>query len=250
VSCRTPAVVAYRRIKPPKARFAQMSSTYAQCPHETRPGTTVCLHCRHEELENARRRRRQFLSRAGIVALGVGTLGVFAVSGASSLRARLAHTPVAATRTRAVSKSSAEHTTDSASRSFTVSQASSSARDVLPFTPVIPEGRSDLGDSLFAVREGSNIVVHFDTPAARTRRRDKFEVIVRSTLPKVLGATGDSILARVPQGAMASGDLVSQLTAQGIRLPTYAGWTLSVWPETRPGQDGPLVVSYRLTASR
>jgi len=49
---------------------------------------------------------------------------------------------------------------------------------------------------------------------------------------------------------MASGDLVSELTQRGIRLPAHEGYTLVVWPETRQGQDGPLVVSYRLTVAR
>jgi len=49
---------------------------------------------------------------------------------------------------------------------------------------------------------------------------------------------------------MAAGDLVSELTQQGVKLPPYDGWTVAVWPETRPGQDGPLVVSYRVTFIR
>src|SRR5205823_1353845 len=54
-----------------------------------------------------------------------------------------------------------------------------------PSTPVIgailPQGRTDLPDSLFAVRSGDTVVVHFDTSPARTRRGDKFERIVRQT---------------------------------------------------------------------
>jgi len=252
-----------------------MSSTYAQCPHETRPGTTVCLHCRHEELENARRRRRQFLSRAGLVVLGLGLLAAFAVAGTTALQSRLSGIsmipgkerkpskaaerkavktePVAteASKAEAIKVGDAKRTSsDSAAHQFTVAQASSGARDVPSLIPVIPEGRSELGDSVFALREGTNLSVHFDTPVSRTRRRDKFEAIVRATLPKVFGAAADSILSRIPAGMMATGDLVSQLTQQGVKLPPYEGWTLAVWPETRPGQDGPLVVAYRLTITR
>ena len=225
-----------------------MTSPYAQCPHERRPGTTVCLHCRHEELETARRRRRHFLSRFTVIALGIGMCALFGVAGASALQSRLGRSPSGMSRTKQVASN--QRATEADEHAFSVSQASSSARDVAPFSPVIPEGRSDLGDSVFAVRQGASLAVHFDTPLARTRRRDKFEHIVRLTLPKVLGATADSILSHLPEGSMATGDLVSELTQRGIRLPAQNGQTVVVWPETRPGQDGPLVVSYRVTVGR
>lgn len=235
-----------------------MTSPNAQCPHERRPGTTVCLHCRHEELETARRRRRHFASRAGVIALGLGVFAIFGVAGANAVQSRLtrsssvstADSTKSADRTRRKEAPATRHPVETNGRSFSVSQASSGARDVATFTPVIPEGRSELGDSMFAVRQGTNVAVHFDTPLTRTRRRDKFEQIVRATLPKVLGAAADSMLAQLPQGSMASGDLVSELTQRGIRLPAHAGYSVVVWPETRPGQDGPLVVSYRLTVGR
>ena len=237
-----------------------MTSPNAQCPHERRPGTTVCLHCRHEELETARRRRRHFASRAGVIALGLGVFAIFGVAGANAVQSRLARSTSVATksadssdsvdRIRRKETAPARRPVEANERSFSVSQASSGARDVAAFLPVIPEGRSELGDSVFAVRQGTNLAVHFDTPLARTRRRDKFEQIVRATLPKVLGPAADSILAHLPEGSMASGDLVSELTQRGIRLPAHAGYSVVVWPETRPGQDGPLVVSYRLTIGR
>src|SRR5262245_38791387 len=225
-----------------------MTSPYGQCPHERRPGTTVCLHCRHEELETARRRRRHVLSRVTVVALGIGICAIFGVAGANAVQSRL-------TRSASVASGSKDarakrEAPESNERTFSVAQASSRARDVAAFTPVIPEGRSELGDSVFAMRQGTNLAVHFDTPLGRTRRRDKFEHIVRATLPKVLGAAADSVLAHLPEGSMASGDLVSELTQRGIRLPAHDGYTVVVWPETRPGQDGPLVVSYRLTVAR
>jgi len=237
-----------------------MTSPNAQCPHERRPGTTVCLHCRHEELETARRRRRHFASRAGVIALGLGVFAIFGVAGANAVQSRLtrstsvstrsADSTKSADRTRSKEATPTRHPAETNERSFSVSQASSGARDIATFTPVIPEGRSELGDSVFAVRQGTNLAVHFDTPLTRTRRRDKFEQIVRATLPKVLGPAADSMLAHLPQGSMASGDLVSELTQRGIRLPAHAGYSVVVWPETRPGQDGPLVVSYRLTVGR
>ena len=97
---------------------------------------------------------------------------------------------------------------------------------------------------------GRTVAVHLDTPATRTRRRDKFERMVRATLPAVFGATADSALAAVPAGSLAStGDLLTELPTRGLRLATPNG-TLALWPATRPGRDGPLVVTYVATLER
>jgi hypothetical protein len=93
---------------------------------------------------------------------------------------------------------------------------------------------------------GDSAIVSFDTPAARTRRRDKFERFVRETLPDLYGARVASLLATIPEGEMAvGGDLLTELPLRGIQLPMADGWVLEVWPETRAGQDGPLVVRFR-----
>ncbi|HKG92018.1 MAG TPA: hypothetical protein VKA84_09015, partial [Gemmatimonadaceae bacterium] len=115
-----------------------------------------------------------------------------------------------------------------------------------PAAPV--EGRTELGEGVYAMRAGDTVTVHFDTPLTRTRYAEKFERIVRSTLPRVMGETSAaaSALATVPVGQLAvAGDLLTELPARGIELPLDAGRTLTLWPETRPGMDGPLVVRYR-----
>ena len=117
--------------------------------------------------------------------------------------------------------------------------------------PVIAEGRTELGDSVYAVREGETITVHFDTFMSRTRRRDKFDRIVRETLPRIYGARADSLLATVPDGQIAQGgDLIADLPNAGITFELADGSTLALWPRTRPGRDGPLVVAYRATVTR
>ena len=121
---------------------------------------------------------------------------------------------------------------------------------VPPLKAVIAEGRTDLLKGVFAVRAGDTVAVHFDTPDARTRRADKFEAIVRATLPKIYGAAADSLLSRLPTGALIAGDLVGGAMKRGIRLALADGWTLALRPETRPGRDGPLVVTYRATVAR
>jgi hypothetical protein len=47
-----------------------------------------------------------------------------------------------------------------------------------------------------------------------------------------------------------AGDLVTTLVEQGFHIPLPGGRTIAVWPETRAGRDGPLVVAYRAIALR
>jgi hypothetical protein len=99
---------------------------------------------------------------------------------------------------------------------------------------------------VFAVRAGDSVIVHFDTPLVRTRRPEKFERVLRETLPAVYGARADSLLAALPDGKiLGGGELLTELPARGIHLSVGDNWLLDIWPETRPGRDGPLVVRYR-----
>ncbi len=117
-----------------------------------------------------------------------------------------------------------------------------------PFAPVLPQGQSQLADGITATRRDSVVVVSFDTKLARTRRPDKFEQFVRTTLPSIYGTAVDSVLRKVPVGALAGqGDLVNELPTRGMRIPASSGWTITLFPMTRPGQDGPLVVQYRVS---
>jgi hypothetical protein len=124
-------------------------------------------------------------------------------------------------------------------------------RSSAPFALVIPEGRTELKDSVIAERAGDSVIVSFDLMMTRTRRRDKFEHIVRETLPAVYGARADSVLAAIPAGSLiGEGDLLTELPLRGIHLPLGTGYQLTVWPETRPGHDGLLVVRYRARVVR
>jgi hypothetical protein len=116
--------------------------------------------------------------------------------------------------------------------------------------PVIGEGQSDLRDGIVAVRGGDEVKVFFDEPLTRTRRPEKFEAVVRATLPQIYGAAADSALGAIPVGSLVPREgLVTALPTQGLTIPLREGVTLRVWPETRPGQEGPLVVRYRATVA-
>ena len=116
---------------------------------------------------------------------------------------------------------------------------------------VVPVGRSELRDTMIAERAGDTVRVSFDLLLSRTRRPDKFEAIMRSTLPQVYGSSVDSALRALPAGAIArAGDLMTTLPERGFHIPLTDGRTIGVWPVTREGRDGPLVVAYRAVASR
>lgn len=143
----------------------------------------------------------------------------------------------------------------SAAAPVSVVRPDSTARSAVPasstITPVVPQGRTELHDSIFVERRGDTVFVHFDTSPARTRRADKFESVVRETLRTVYGAIADSALATVPAGRLAMpNELVTTLPTKGIHLTAARGARIGVWPETRPGRDGPLVVAYRTIVER
>jgi hypothetical protein len=118
--------------------------------------------------------------------------------------------------------------------------------------PIVAEGRTDLGDSVFAERAGADVTVHFDTELLRTRLDEKFERVVRMTLPKVFGPEIGARLDSVSPGQFVrGGDLLTDLPSRGIALALPArNRTLMLYPVTRPGQDGPLVVAYRATVAK
>ena len=74
---------------------------------------------------------------------------------------------------------------------------------------------------------------------------DKFEHVVRETLPLILGEPAQRALEKVVPGTLvAPGQLVAS-SAAPLRLPVGDGRAVVVTPGSRMGQDGPLVVTYR-----
>lgn len=220
------------------------------CPHEIRPGTTVCLHCRHVERLATRERRRRYMLRSSAVGVVVATLGTAGLLGAMVIRGRSPRAPEAAHTDVVVATTQAPPRIPNLS-SGSVAVAPSAARPVAhPSSgpvPVLPQGRSDLPDGISAMRTDSVVVLSFDTKLARTRMPEKFERLVRATLPTIYGASADSALARIPQGDLArQGDLINELPTRGMRIPVQSGGTITLYPITRPGQDGPLVTRYRV----
>jgi hypothetical protein len=241
------------------------------CTHERRPGTAACLYCRREARLVTRTRHNRFFARAGSIALGIVVLGMASVSG---MKAFTGWRPPAWIRNTASAVTIVQSRNPSASHLMLVSDPRASASGsgahapvvasvspsilaptphvvVPPLQPIVSQGTTMLQDSLVAVRSGDSVTLHFDTPGTRTRRPEKFEQIVRSTLPSIYGPAVSSLLARIPIGRLAqAGDLLTELPTRGVRLSLGAGWILGVWPETRSGHDGPLVVTYRTLVMR
>jgi hypothetical protein len=219
----------------------------------------VCLHCRHAERIAAGERRKKLMLRGTAAAIVVALVAGTTLASASALRGRFASkndTIVKVVSSTPVPQPSPAATPASAPASAASPQQSGDVTQRPPvapavaMVPVIPPGETMLRDSVLAYRTDSAVVVSFDRPMTRTRRPEKFEAFLRATLGQIYGATADSALARMPQGTLASqGDLLNDLPTRGIRSPVSEAWKLAVYPELRPGQDGPLVIRYRVAVS-
>jgi hypothetical protein len=217
----------------------------AECPHGLRPGTTVCLRCRQEARSAARAKRVRMATRAGLagmaavvaIALIVGAWNAIATDGADT------SAPV-------IAQVSASGAVDAAAPARPAARPTARENPTPALEPAMPEGRKDLGDSIYAVREGAQVTVFFDTDSLRTRFDWKFEGVVRATLPIVFGDEIRAGLDSIPAGSLATGgSLVYDLPARGIPI-RVGSRTLRVWPVTREGRDGPLVMAYRASATR
>jgi hypothetical protein len=242
------------------------------CSHERRPGTAACLYCRREARLATRARHTRFYARAGSIVLGLVVAGMASVSGLKAFAgwrppAWIRNTASAVTIVQSKGPSAAhlalvssDDRSDERNETPRTAPVTSVSPSILapaqrtvvpPLQPIVSQGTTMLPDSLVAVRSGDSVTLHFDTPGARTRRPEKFEQIVRSTLPSIYGPSVSSLLARIPIGRLAqAGDLLTDLPTRGLRLSLGAGWILGVWPETRSGHDGPLVVTYRTLVMR
>jgi hypothetical protein len=213
------------------------------CPHGLRPGTTVCLYCLREKRLAARRRRYRVAARVGLLAAGGGVLLTLVIGGIVALApsARGSDGPPAPAGLMLAGAPT--------KLPGSISRTTGSRTEL---EPSIAAGRTALGEGMYAERAGDSVIVHFDTETLRTRFDWKFEGVVRATLPLVFPEATEA-LAAIPQATLVRGGiLLRELPVRGIRLPLAgnADAALTIWPVTRPGVDGPLVVAYRVKATR
>lgn len=185
-------------------------------------------------------------------AIVIALVGVTTMASASAIRGRFSKTDESAAVTFVSHKTPAENAKrqEAVAPKPVVSKpvAEQSGAPIAPFAPVIAAGQTMLRDSVMALRTDTNVTVSFDLTMIRTRRPEKFEAFLRSTLVQIYGAHADLALAKIPEGGIArQGDLLNELPIKGIHIPASNAWTFDVYPETRPGQDGPLVIRYRVS---
>ena len=253
-----------------------LTSNLSTCPHGQR-GTTTCLYCRQEARTAARHRRNRLIAKVGLMTVVGGILAGLAVSAliavvprsrasdSTSSSATIQLSAEASPRGAAKAKHTAkvEQAANASPREISAVppaiSATPPARSATPpersatppeasATPVIAEGRTEFGEGVFAERAGSEVTVHFDTDDLRTRFEEKFERILRSTLPRIFGSQLRPVLDAIPEGTLVRGDLLHELPTKGITLSLGQGRTLTVWPVTREGRDGPIVDAYRASA--
>lgn len=189
--------------------------------------------------------------RGSAVSVVVAIFGVAGIMSAGALRSRSAKAPDQVVRfASAVPATPASDTQPPQPASAPVTQQGEVARRSASRTvvPMLPLGETSLGEGVTAFRSDTGVLVAFDSPLARTRMPEKFERFVRTTLPRIYGVIADSALAHVPLGSMARSqqELLYELPARGVRIAMRDGHTFAVYPEIRPGEDGPLVVRYRV----
>jgi hypothetical protein len=209
----------------------------------------MCLHCRHEARLVAKERRRRMLLRGSafgsilLILASVGTIG------AVTLHRRNA--PRRAERKEAPRVMVVAAATPVVDSTVTVAPPAPTPIVATPLKPVLPEGTTTLSGGMTAVRHDSVVVLSFDFAGARTRMPDRFERLVRTTLPAVYGARADSAMRAIPDGGIArQGDLFTELAERGVRIPVSTGWAIALYPISRTGRDGPLVTQYRVTVTK
>jgi hypothetical protein len=233
------------------------------CTHELRPGTTVCWHCRHTVRIAARARRRRLLLRLSAAGIVLVTLGAAGALSASAIRG---HTVLRRPRAFTVASKGKAAGADSVARKASaptmpagitpapipiapaVVEQAGAVHTGAPFLPIVPLGTTTLRDGPTVTRADSEVTLSFDMPMIRTRIPAKFEHLVRTTLPAIYGNAVDGVLSKLADGDIArQGDLLSELPTRGVRIPVNAAWMIALYPEVRPGHDGPLVVRYRVS---
>jgi hypothetical protein len=210
----------------------------------------------------------QFLGSASIV----GVLVAAGVSAASTLRnddttsettseGTIAAEPKAAAPTKTAVKAPAPKATEpvvqQSAEKPVESAPSVAAPTATPARPtahagyVLVEGRTQLTDSIFAVRTGDSVVVNFDAYGYRTRRSDKLETSLRTTMPLVFGKSATAFIDTLADGGLVTTkDVVGDLATNGMRVKLDNGATARIRVLTRIVSDGPIAIGYLTTIER
>lgn len=255
-----------------------MAPSIPTCTHDRGRGTTVCLRCRHEQSQASQRRRQRFLMQFLGIASVAALIGVAGIGAASTLRDKKQPDVIATGEgsvslgdSRAAIRPSAPGpvvTTPAVELQSTpaVSDSTPVAAPAPTPTPVTPapvarpaaragyilvEGKTQLTDSIYAIRAGDSVIVNFDAQGYRTRRSDKFEATILATLPLVVGKMATAGFDTVKKGQLVSNrDVTGALAGEGMRVTLSNGSTVRLRALTRVVPSGPLVIGYLAVIDR
>lgn len=116
---------------------------------------------------------------------------------------------------------------------------------------VLVEGRTQLADSIYAIRAGDSVIVSFDAYGFRTGRATKLEGTLRLTLPMVFGKMATANLDTVQANQLVTNrDVTGALAGSGMAIPLANGATARIRTLVRVGRDGPLAIGYLATIDR
>jgi hypothetical protein len=116
---------------------------------------------------------------------------------------------------------------------------------------VIVEGRTQLADSVYAIRTADSVIVNFDAFGFRTRRSTKLEQSLRLTLPLVFGRMATASVDTLAAGAFVTErDVVGALARDGMRVKLDNGAIAHIRVLTRIVSDGPIAIGYLATIER
>jgi hypothetical protein len=116
---------------------------------------------------------------------------------------------------------------------------------------VLVEGKTQLTDSVYALRTGDSVIVNFDAFGYRTRRSDKFEHSLHETLPLLFGKMATANLDTLKKGDLVTNhDVVHSLANDGMQITLGNGATVRIRALTRAVSDGPIAIGYLATIER
>lgn len=229
----------------------------------------MCLRCRHEQAQASAKRRQRFLMQFLGLASVAGVLAIAGVSAASTLRGKNTSETMSggsvisdARPAKTVSKPVAPKVEPVVQQSAAATPAPDTttlppAPVAAPVPPVsragfvLVEGRTQLTDSIYATRAGDSVVVNFDAYGFRTRRSDKIEQSLRTTLPLIFGRMATASIDTLHEGDFVTErDVIGTLARDGMRVKLDNGAVAHIRILTRVVSDGPIAIGYLTTIER
>ena len=164
------------------------------CPHELRPGTTVCLHCRWEARTAARQRRNRMLVRGSSALAVLATLGVIGLVGRVALHGRSFPSGIRVATAAVTGESHGESATPVTPNDSASQQGQLSVATTATVVAAAPSPSAAL--AIPAPATTSQPVAVTPTVPARpaARRQPVSSVVVVPVVPQGQSVVGDSLL--------------------------------------------------------